>query len=278
VELRFLNSAGEVVYTNPNPVFYIWQGEWMTANQTAALSACVCFWNSGLETKEWETFDLVVPLENFTPPAYTTDVEFTAEFVLLEEVIHGYSGAGIATTYANTSDQALEGIPTLVFAFDSSGRFVGTASFGTAVVSFRQGTDLAIQPGDTASGFEESLIDYMGNERLTYESQAIGIIAVGAPTAQPLGEPASEFQGIPIMPGAISGGEVPEGYEFTTQATVDEITEFYEAAFAELDYSLSFSGTEAGITILYYQKGSSQAGIAIMPAGETNRVQIVAAP
>lgn len=274
VELRFLNAAGEVVYTNPNPSFYIWKGDWMTPNQTAAVSACVCFWNSGLETKEWKTFELVAPLEIIIPPAYTTDVEYTAEFVLLEEVLHGYEGPGVATTLANNSDQVLEGISTLTFAYDSSGRYVGMASYGTAVVDFRQGENIGIQPGATASGFQESEVNYLGNERLTYEVQAIGIVAVGAPTLEPLGEPAAEWQGIPIMPGAISGGETSVGYEFTTPATVDEIMQFYEAALAELGYPLINSGQQAGVTFLFFEMSSMQAIVGILPEGDISRVQI----
>jgi hypothetical protein len=270
-ELRFLNSAGEVVYTNPSPFFYIWKGEWMTPGQTAALQACMCFESEGLEKPEWESLELIAPLEIINP-VYTTDVEVTAEFVLLEEVLHGYSGPGVATTLSNTSDQVLESISTLVFARDASGRYVGMASFGNAVVSFTE--DIGIQPGDTASGFEVSQIDYLGNERLTYEVQAIGIIAQGVPTAEPLGEPAADWQGIPIMPGAISGGEVTDGYEFTTQDTVDEITQFYEAALDELGYSLTTSGSEAGISFLLFQKGSTQAIIGIFPTGDISRVQI----
>lgn len=101
-ELRFLNAAGEVVST-ANPFFwYIWQGEWMTPGQTAALSTGACFYSCGLETQEWESLELTAPLEVATGPAYTEDVDFTAEFVLLEEVLHGYEGPGVATTLANT--------------------------------------------------------------------------------------------------------------------------------------------------------------------------------
>src|SRR5512145_1067473 len=62
-ELRFINAAGEVVFTNPSSFFYIWQGEWMLPGETAALSACVCFWTSGMEKQEWESLELVAPLE-----------------------------------------------------------------------------------------------------------------------------------------------------------------------------------------------------------------------
>lgn len=274
-ELRFVNSAGEVVYTNPNPFLYIWQGEWMTPNQTAALQACMCFQEPGAERPEWTSLELVAPLE-MTNPAYTTDVEVTAEFVLLEEVMHGYSGPGVAVSLTNTSDQVLESIAKLVFARDGSGRYVGMASFGNAVVSFTE--EIGIQPGDTASGFEVSEIDYLGNERLTYEVQAIGLPAQGVPTQQPLGEPAAEWHGIPIMPGAVSGGEVTDGYEFTTPATIGEITQFYEAALAEMGYFLATSGEESGVAFLLFQKGASQTIIGILPAGEVHRVQISSTP
>src|SRR5688572_19950554 len=62
-ELRFINAAGEVVYTNPSPSFHIWQGEWMLPGETAALSACVCFWTSGMEKQDWESLELVAPLK-----------------------------------------------------------------------------------------------------------------------------------------------------------------------------------------------------------------------
>ena len=277
VELRFLNAAGEVVYTNPNPTFYIWQGEWMTPGQTAAFQVCMCLESQGSEKPEWESFELIAPLEITNPPAYTTDVEVTAEFVLLEEVLHGYSGPGVATTLANTSDQVLESVARLVFARDASGRYVGMASFGNAVASFTE--NIGIQPGDTASGFEVSEIDYLGNERLTYEVQAIGIIAVAAPTpGAPEGTPSADWQGIPIMPGAISGGEAEGGYRFSTQATIEEITPFYEVALAELGYSLTESGEQSGITFMLFEKGSSQAIVGIFAMGELNLVQITVTP
>ncbi len=36
VELRLLNAAGEIVYTNPNPTFYIWEGSWILEGETVA--------------------------------------------------------------------------------------------------------------------------------------------------------------------------------------------------------------------------------------------------
>jgi hypothetical protein len=226
-----------------------------------------------LEKQEWVTLELVAPIEVANGVAYTTDVEVTAEFVNHED-----SGPGMAATLSNTSDQVLESIPMLVFARDASGRYVGMALFGDVDVSFFN-EDIGIQPGDTASGFGGSHINYLDNERLTYEVQAIGIIARGTPTAEPLGEPVSEWQGIPIMLGAIRGGEVTDGgYDFTTQATVDEISQFYKSALAELGYSLTRTGEEAGYTFLFFEKGSSQAVVAFTTAGDLNRVKIAVLP
>jgi hypothetical protein len=217
-------------------------------------------------------------VEIIEPPAYTTDVEFTAEFVLLEEVLHGYDGPGVATTLANTSDQVLEGISTLVFAYDTSGRYVGMASYGTAVVSFRDGGGV-IQPGDTASGFEVSEVDYLGNERLTYEVQAIGIIAEDPPTpGAPEGTPSADYHGIPIMPGATNGGEADGQYTFSTEASIEEIVQFYEAALAGLGYSLTTSGEQQGITFLFFEDGSAQVVVAIMALGDSNLVQLAVTP
>jgi hypothetical protein len=175
MELRFINAAGEIVYANPNPFFYIWQGEWMLPDETAPLSACVCFWTSGLETQDWETLELIVPLEVADDIVYTLDVEVTiGEFFSLADAHLGGSGEGAELTLTNTSDQALESIPMRVLARDANGRFVGVVTFGNSVVSFTE--DISIQPGDTGNGIVVSDINYYDGP-MTYEVNAIGIPA-----------------------------------------------------------------------------------------------------
>lgn len=270
-EVNFLNSAGEIVYTNPSPFFYVWEGEWMAPRQTAALQVCMCLETEGAERPEWETLQLVAPLEPIEPE-YTTDVEFTAEFVLLEEVIHGYSGPGVAATLTNTSDLVLESIPSLVFAYDAGGRYVGIATFGNAVASFTE--DIGIQPGDTATGFAVSEIDYLGNEPLTYEVQAIGIPAKDAePVELPSGEPLSEWEGIPIMPGAVGGSASPDAYEFTIAAALEEITLYYETELAALGYQVETSGDPA-YTLLTFSSDDASGLVAITSLGALSGVVI----
>lgn len=267
-ELRFINAAGEVVFANPSPFFYIWEGEWMLPGETAALSACVCFWTSGMEKQEWKTLELVAPLTIATDVAYTLDVEVTAEFVLLEEVVHGYSGPGVATTLTNTSDQVLESIAYRVLARDNGGRYVGVATFGNAVASFTE--NISLQPGDTAGGLEVSEIDYVDSkERLSYEVAAIGIPAqAAAEAALPSGTPLADWNGIPVMPGALGGEIANDGYQFTIQADMAEITSYYETELSRLGFELELTVDEnAGYAILNFRQADTTGMVVIAPLG-----------
>jgi hypothetical protein len=274
-ELRFINVAGEVVFTNPSSFFYIWQGEWMLPGETAALSACVCFWTSGMEKQEWKSLELIASLEIATDIAYTPDVEVTAEYVLLEEVIHGYSGPGVATTLTNTSDQMLESIAIRVLARDNGGRYVGVATFGNAVASFTE--NISLQPGDTASGLEVSAIDYVdSNERLSYEVAAIGIpFQAATEVVLPSGTSLADWNGIPVMPGAIGGEVAADGYQFTTRADLDAITGFYETELSNLGFDLELNVDEAaGYAVLNFRKEGTTGMVVIAPLGGLNGVVI----
>jgi hypothetical protein len=270
MEFRLLDSAGETVYTVGSSYFSLWQGSWMLAGESTGFQICACFQSSGLEPREWESIELVALLEPATDLVYTTDVEVT----LGEPMSLFGSGTGIPITMTNTSGQPLESIPMRVIARDASGRYIGMPAFGNSVASFTE--EISILRGSSSLGFLDSEIDYFDGP-LTYEVVAIGIPAQGA-AAIPTGAPLAEWEGIPIMPGALSGGETSEGYEFSTQASIDEITQFYGAALAELGYSLTTSGEDSGITFLLFEKGSAQAIVGILPAGEFNRVQISSTP
>jgi hypothetical protein len=278
-ELRFINAAGEVVFTNPSAFFYIWQGDWMLPGETAALSACVCFWTSGMQKQDWESLELVAPLEIATDIAYTLDVEvMLGEVINLAEAHLGGSGLGMETTLTNTSDQVLESIPHRVLARDASGRYVGVAFAGNAVASFIE--NIAIQPGATATGINVIEIDYIDmNVPLRYEVAAIGIPAQAAAAMEevvlPAGTPLAEWEGIPIMPGAISGEATNDGYRFTTQADLDTIMDFYESELSNLGFEFELSVDEnAGYAILTFHKGDTTGIVAVAPLGGLNGVVI----
>jgi hypothetical protein len=279
-ELKFINAAGDVVFTNPSSFFYIWQGEWMLPGETAALSACVCFWTNGKEKQDWESLELIAPLEIATNLAYTSDVEVTlGEFFNLADAHLGGNGLGAEITLTNTSDQVLESLPMRVLARDAGGRYVGIATFGNAVASFTE--NISIQPGDTATGVVVSDIDYIDmNVPLTYEVAAIGILAQAAEEfVLPSGTPLAEWAGIPIMPGALRGETANDGYQFTTQADLDEITTFYETELANLGFELELTVDEsAGQAILAFNKGGTTGMVVIASLGTLRVVLITLSP
>lgn len=273
-ELRFINAAGEVVYANPSSVFYIWQSEWMLPNETAALSACVCFWTSGLEKRDWESLELFAPLEIATDIYYTLDVEVKLGQIVDIAAAHlGGGGFAIETTLTNTSDQALESVSHRVLARDASGRYIGVAFAGNAVVSWTK--NLAIQPGDTATGLNVIEINYIDESKLpllTYEVAAIGIpyqaSEATAEAALPSGTPLADWNGIPIMPGALAGEALEGAYQYTIAADFDAIKSFYETELSKLGYELKVDGNDiGGSAILNFQKEGTSGMVVILPIG-----------
>ena len=177
VELRLLNAAGATVYTNANPIFYIWEGSWILGGETAPISACICFETDGVEKQEWESLELVAPLEAARGIAYTTDVDVTiGEFFSLEEAHLGGDMLGTEITLVNTSGQVLRSFEVRVIARDAGGRYVGVAIHGSFADHDNSGNYLDIEPGASADGIVVTLIDYV-DEPLTYEVTAIGIPA-----------------------------------------------------------------------------------------------------
>ena len=177
VELRLLNAAGEIVYTNANPTFYIWEGSWILGGETASMSACVCFETDGVPKQEWESLDLVAPLEAATGIAYTTDVDVSiGEFFSLEEAHLGGNQLGTEITLVNTSGQVLKSFEVRVVARDASGKYVGVAIYGEFADWDNSGDYANIEPGASSSGIVVSEIDYADGP-LVYEVTAIGILA-----------------------------------------------------------------------------------------------------
>ncbi len=177
VELRLLNAAGEIVYTNANPTFYIWEGSWILGGETVPISACVCFETDGVAKQEWESLELVAPLEAAPGIAYTTDVDVViGEFFSLEEAHLGGDVLGAEITLVNTSGQVLKSFEARVIARDASSKYVGVAIYGSFGDRDNSGDYVKIEPGASGGGIVVSEIDYVDGP-LDYEVTAIGILA-----------------------------------------------------------------------------------------------------
>jgi hypothetical protein len=82
----------------------------------------------------------------------------------------------------------------------------------------------------------------------------------------PSGKPASEWQGIPVMPDAIAGEGDNKGYSFTIEASHDEIQKFYEMELAKLGWDMFATGQgTTGAVLLIFMKDASTVSVSIIP-------------
>ncbi len=177
VELKFLNAAGDVVYVNPNPRFYFWEGSWIRGGESLPISACVCFYTSGVAKQAWEKLELIVPIEIIEDSAYSTDVEVNiGEFFSLEEAHLGGDMLGTQITLVNKGNQVLKSFEVLVTARDNNNKYAGVAVYGSFADRDTGGNLTRIEPGASADGIVVSEIDYL-DDTLEYQVTALGILA-----------------------------------------------------------------------------------------------------
>lgn len=87
----------------------------------------------------------------------------------------------------------------------------------------------------------------------------------------PTGKPLSNWENIPIMPGALAGDEKTNngatGYSFTIKASTDEIQNFYETELGKLDWSALAvgEGAEKGTVLMIFMKGTAALSVSIIP-------------
>jgi hypothetical protein len=92
----------------------------------------------------------------------------------------------------------------------------------------------------------------------------------------PHGQPLSEWNGIPIMPGAIEGEGDASSYRFTTTASWVEIQAFYASQLSQLGWELLGSAEgKNGAVMLIFDGGEKTVSVSIVPNGETSIVVIV---
>ena len=82
----------------------------------------------------------------------------------------------------------------------------------------------------------------------------------------PSGQPAADWQGIPIMPNAIAGDGGSQSYTFTIQVTAAEVQKFYETEMPKSGWNLLSSGQgPTGAILLIFTKGADIRTISIIP-------------
>lgn len=82
----------------------------------------------------------------------------------------------------------------------------------------------------------------------------------------PVGEPAEEWNGIPIMPGAIAGEGDDAGYRFTIKANSDDIQEYYERELSKLGWQFLAAGQgENGTLILIFTGSEGTLSVSLLP-------------
>lgn len=88
-----------------------------------------------------------------------------------------------------------------------------------------------------------------------------------APVLQlPVGEPADEWEGIPVMPNAIAGEGDSAGYTFIIAASLEEIQTFYEQELAKLGWNMFASGQGAtDAVLLIFMQGTDILSFSIIP-------------
>lgn len=94
---------------------------------------------------------------------------------------------------------------------------------------------------------------------------------------EPVGEPAAEWKGFPIMPEAIAGKGDEEGYLYSVLATKEEVEDFYNRTLPGLGWELLGEGkAEVGDSVLFiYKQEANFLTISILPTREEGKVLVM---
>ncbi len=85
----------------------------------------------------------------------------------------------------------------------------------------------------------------------------------------PEGQPASQWDGIPIMPGATTGEGDAEGYVFTVKATLQQVKEFYDLELGKLGWQpLSIDQEDSSLTLMFMNNASVTLTISVVTKGD----------
>lgn len=92
----------------------------------------------------------------------------------------------------------------------------------------------------------------------------------------PEGQPASEWNGIPIMPDAIAGEGDEESYVFTIRATPQQVQEYYQLELGKLGWQPFATGNgDSSLMLMFTNNASATLTVSIMAKGDEVLVLLV---
>ena len=91
----------------------------------------------------------------------------------------------------------------------------------------------------------------------------------------PEGQPASEWNGIPIMPDAIAGEGDEESYVFTVKATPQQVQEYYQLELEKLGWQPAAAGDEDSSLMMFTNNASATLTISLIAKGDEVLVLLV---
>ena len=93
----------------------------------------------------------------------------------------------------------------------------------------------------------------------------------------PEGQPAAEWNGIPIMPDAIAGEGDEESYVFTVKATPQQVQEYYQLELGKLGWQpfATGDGNSSSLMLMFTNNASATLTITIIAKGDEVLVLLV---
>jgi hypothetical protein len=90
------------------------------------------------------------------------------------------------------------------------------------------------------------------------------------------GQPAPEWNGIPIMPDAIAGEGDEESYVYTLKATPQQVQEYYQLELGKLGWQpFAISDEDAALMLMFMNKTSGTLTVSIIAKGDQALVLLV---
>jgi len=96
------------------------------------------------------------------------------------------------------------------------------------------------------------------------------------PSQTPAGQSSAEWQGIPIMPGAMAGEGDEEGYVFTIRATSQQVQEYYQLELGKLGWQrFAQENSGSSVMLIFTDRTSATLTVSILSNGEEVLVLLV---